>query len=563
MIIEKISWIYIKLIILFVGITSIFKIPITYLALFKNYMFNLMIVIILFYFTNDLKLTSLYYLIYFLLVLNLNRNNKENFEAALGDLRRNFNENTDLSPQQAIRKRQQEIDNINSLTKELESKKKLLVIAEKFDDFTDKMADQEVKNLQYQKKKLENLTGYLKKNQEQVVTLATESEKNANKNAENAAERVRVLKVSIEDIESNLEKSTDLKKSYEDIETKDLEEDEQKIKKELTFIDIQDLYNTHLSNSKIDKIAYTSIEIISNKITGQMLQNKIMLNQIRKNIKNINKTEKKNEFLDYLYKLEREEVSKTQSLSIYSKNLINMISYFKNKSYFNLVKSRIYKILSYQFNNSNNKDKKKKLSDTFKNNAFDTLNKIQALQDQNELHKRYLKTLEEVTTLYKFVKEAGKTSNKDIIEMLGEITDDIDKQDKIIRKKIKESTKRKNVLIKEVKSDKQKVLINVIGLKNLYAEPTYEFLVFEELSEEDISSNNELEEEEENIIPILKDNVDDFYQDEGSFDIVKQENIYPRIKRKVCSPPAFYSSPKYKSNITDDVQHEFYDYPKK
>ena len=55
MIIEKISWIYIKLIILFVGITSIFKIPITYLALFKNYMFNLMIVIILFYFTNDLK----------------------------------------------------------------------------------------------------------------------------------------------------------------------------------------------------------------------------------------------------------------------------------------------------------------------------------------------------------------------------------------------------------------------------------------------------------------------------------------------------------------------------
>ena len=43
---------------------------------------------------------------------------------------------------------------------------------------------------------------------------------------------------------------------------------------------------------------------------------------------------------------------------------------------------------------------------------------------------------------------------------------------------------------------------------------------------------------------------------------IEEENIYPKkSKRKVCSPPAFYSIPKYKSAITDEVHHEFYDYP--
>ena len=561
MIIEKINWIYIKLIILFVIFTCIFKIRLKYLGLFKNYIFNLIIIITLFNFTKDLKLTGIYYLIYLYLILNINRNNKENFEATLSNLSRNFNENTDLSPQQAIRKRQQEIDKISSLKKDLESKKKLLVIAEKFDDFAEKMADQEVKNLENQKKKLENLTGYLKTNQEKVVALATESEKDANQNSENAGERVRILKLSIEGIESNLETSNDLEKSYKDIENRDLEEDELKLKEELTLTDIQKLYNSHLLKSKNDKEASNTVESISKKIIGQISENDIMLNNIKEHIKNINKTDE-NEFLDYLYTLEREESSKYQSLSIYSKNLTNKITYFKNKSYFNLVKSRIYKVLTYQFDDSTNADKKKKLSNTFKENSFNTLYKIQALQDQNELHDRYLKTLEEVTTLYGFVKDANKTSKKEIIKMLEEITKDIDKQDKLIKEKIKSSSERKNNLIKEVKSDKQKVANNIIELKKLYANSSYEFLVFEELPEEDVLLTYNIL-EEENINPVFEDEVKDISNDEIDNSPVEEENIYNENNKKECpqSKPGFYSVPKYKSIITDEINQEFYDYP--
>lgn len=560
MIIEKTTWIYIKLIILFVIFTNILKIPVKYLGLFKNYMFNLIIIIILFNFTKDLKLTSIYYLVYLYLILNINRNNKENFEATLSNLRRNFNENTDLSPEQAIRKRQQEIDKIGSLKKDLESKKKLLVIAEKFDDFADKMADQEVKNLEYQRKKLENLTGYLKTNQEKVVALAVESEKNANQNAENAGERVRILKLSIESIESNLETSHDLKKSYENIEIQDLEEDEQKLKKELSLIDIQNLYHSHLSLSRNERVAYKIIESISKKIFGQITENNIMLNNIKEHIKNIPYSEE-NEFLDYLNTLERDELNKAQSLSIYSKNLNNKIIYFKNKSYFNLVTSRIYKILTYQFDSSVDADKKKKLSNDFKENSFNTLYKIQGLQDQNEVHERYLKTLEEVSTLYEFVNDASKTSKREIIEMLDEITKDIDKQNKLIKEKIKISSERKNNLIKEVKSDKQKVAMNILELKKLYNDQKYEFLVFEELAEEDIPLTYEPV-EEENILPNFNNETADISLDETDNSYIEEENIYPKKNKiKTCSPPSFYSMPKYKSAITDEVHHEFYDYP--
>ena len=41
--------------------------------------------------------------------------------------------------------------------------------------------------------------------------------------------------------------------------------------------------------------------------------------------------------------------------------------------------------------------------------------------------------------------------------MLDEITKDLDKQDELIKEKIKNSSERKNNLVKEVKSDKQKV----------------------------------------------------------------------------------------------------------
>ena len=559
MIIEKNNWIYIKLIILFLISTSI-KIPVKYLGLFKNYIFNSIIIIILFNFTKDLKLTGLYYLIYLLVILIINRNNKENFEATLSNLRRNFNENTDLSPEQAVRKRQQEVDKIGSLKKDLESKKKLLVIAEKFDDFADKMAEQEVKNLEYQRKKLENLTGYLKTNQEKVVALAVESEKNANQNAEDSGERVNALKLSIESIESNLETSNDLKKSYEDIEIQDLEEDERKLKKELKLLDIQTLYHSHLSLSRNNREAYKTLEDISKKIIAQISENNNMLNNIKGHIKDVNNTDE-NEFLDYLNSLEREESSKAQSLTIYSKNLINKITYFKNKSYFDLVTSRIYKILTYQFDSSVNADKKKKLSNDFKENSFNTLYKIQALQDQNELHERYLKTSEEISTLYGFVRDASKTSKKEVIEMLDEITKDLDKQDELIKEKIKNSSERKNNLVKEVKSDKQKVAMNVLELKNLYNDQKYEFLVFEEIVEEDISSTYKPV-EEENILPSSNNETADISLEETDNSYIEEENVYPKKnKRKVCSPPAFYSMPKYKSAISDEVHHEFYDYP--
>ena len=568
MIIENISWIYIKLIILMVIMTSIFKIPVQLLKLFKNYMFNLLLVILFYNYTKNINLTILYYLTYLLIFLNLYKNDQENFEATFSDLARGFRENTDLSPEQTNRKKRAEEENIEKLKKDLNTKKNLLIISEKFQDFADKIADEESKNLENEKKKLENSTGYLKINQEKVVKIASMSEKNATKNSDDAAERVRVLKVAIEGIESNLEKSKELITTYNNIENQDLEEEEQVTKNELTQDDLYELQNIHYNDSNNFKEASLLTNKIYRKITGQLTGNSDMINELKDQIKNITKTED-NEFLDFLNTLIRDEENKEQALTIYKQNLIKKQKYFKNKSYFNIVKSRIYKIQGFQFDSMINKDKKKKITNEFKDLAFRTLEKIQALHDEKLLKEKYVKSSEEIEKLYKYIESLGQNNNKEKKKLINEIKDDIDEQIKVINLGIKSSVKRKALLIKEVKSDKTNTLAKLNSLKFLLDSKKYDFTLFEELPELKYDKDEDHEDEDEadtTDILIGDDTLEEPAEEIGlgildDF-VVNEENVYDEA---LCPDKGFYAIPKYKSKngkIKTSSNNGFYESPK-
>lgn len=567
MIIENISWIYIKLIILMVIMTNIFKIPVQLLKLFKNYMFNLLLIILFYNYTKNINLTILYYLTYLLIFFNLYKNDQENFEAAFSDLTRGFRENTDLSPEQTNRKKRAEEENIEKLKKDLNTKKNLLIISEKFQDFADKIADEESKSLENEKRKLENSTGYLKINQEKVVKIASIFEKNTTKNSNDAAERVRVLKVAIEGIESNLNKSKELISTYNNIENQDLEQEEQEIKKELTQQDLYELQNIHYSNSNNFKEASLLTNNIHKKITGQLTENTFMINELKDQIKNINNTED-NEFLDFLYTLLRDEENKKQALSIYQQNLIKKQKYFKNKSYFNIVKSRIYKIQAFQFDSMINKEKKKKISNEFKDLAFRTLEKIQALHEEKLLSEKNKKYSEEIEKLYKYIESLGQNNNKEKKKLINEIKEDIDEQLKIINISIKSSAKRKALLIKEVKSDKTNTLAKLNSLKISLDSKKYDLTLFEELPEiKDDDNKDDNEDEADTTDILIGDDTLKEPEEEiglGVLDdfVVNEENVYDEA---LCPDKGFYAMPKYKSKngkIKTSSNNGFYESPK-